>query len=81
MTSLWLRVLRVYYGNQKKKKERPLCLYQLKKKKKGKKMIQNHLAWKASGTNSDKGVARGVEFPDGAGEFRHKGHVALIWSH
>ena len=43
--------------------------------------FKNHLAWKARGASSDNGVATGVVIGDGAGEFRHKGHVALIFSH
>jgi hypothetical protein len=43
--------------------------------------LQNHLAWKANGTTSARGVATGVESFDGAGEFLHNGHVAFIFSH
>lgn len=43
--------------------------------------ILNHLPRKASGTSSDCGVASGVVAAEGAGELRHRGHVAVIRSH
>ena len=42
---------------------------------------RNHLAWKARGTTSERGVASGVGAAETAGELLQMGHVALIRSH